>query len=155
MKEYAHVSISIGVGALLLSLFNLVLKVGLLFFLMLFVFGLLAKVNDVLDHKLYSRHERHFLTHSPLSPLLIIIAILVGLGFGLLNVFFGIYVGIITYLIFFLHFLLDALNPSGVPVLLNGKVKLSMIPYDNKGINLLLFLIGVILLLIGTVIFFA
>ncbi|MHA1437381.1 MAG: hypothetical protein ACTSPD_07360 [Promethearchaeota archaeon] len=150
MKEYAHTSISVGIGTLLLSLLNYFIKIGILFFFFFFFFIIISKANDWLDFKLFKKHERKFLTHSPLSPLLIGICIVSGVFFSIFNIILGIYIAFIIYIIFFTHFFLDALNPSGAPFFpRKQKIHLKAIPFNNIKWNLIIFLIGLLMTFIA------
>ncbi|MHA1149374.1 MAG: hypothetical protein ACTSR8_14150 [Promethearchaeota archaeon] len=150
MKDITHVMISIGAGLFFLSLYNFFIPLGFLFFFFGFIFAIIGHACDWLDFKIFRDHNRNFLTHSPLSPLLICIAIVCGILFSIINIFLGIYCSFIVYLIFFLHFLLDALNPSGVPLLPKSRIRLLTIPYNSIKWNGLLMLIGIILGISGT-----
>ncbi len=153
MKQYTHLSISIGLGSIIMLPICILHGVTFLFILFPFVFGLLGKVNDWLDFKLYSKHQRKFLTHSPFSPLLLAISILMGLTFSFIGPFFGIFVGITTHFIFLGHFFLDSLNPSGVPVMPKTKFGLKKIPYDSLRWNFLFFLAGLGMLMLSILLF--
>ena len=153
MKEYTHISMSVGVGLFLLNFYNFFVPLGVLFIFMGLLFGFMSRINDYLDFKLYSEHERKFLTHSPLSPLLFCISVITGALFAMIDIFLGIYVGIIVHILFVLHFLLDALNPSGVPLTPNKRIRLKDIPYDNLWWNIAFFLIGVLLTLSAVLIY--
>jgi len=149
-KEYTHISISLGIGLLLLDLFNLFIQIGLIYFFFAVLFVIIARTNDWLDFKISSKHERKFLTHSPLSPLLICICFILGAFFTLINILLGIYVGFIIYIIFLSHSFLDALNPTGVPVFPNKYVHLKVtIPYDSIKYNLFISFIGLFMTFIA------
>lgn len=155
LKEYAHVLVSLGFGMLVISVYNLFFFLGLLYALFPFYFFVIARTCDWLDHKLYREHERRFLTHSPLSPLLIMISMASGGLFSVMNLILGITVGITTYVIFFLHFLLDLLNPSGVPLTPRKHLKGLRMRYDDLTGNVGLSLIGISLLGFSLLLFFA
>ncbi len=142
MKNYTHVSFSLGLGLASITLVSALHGIGFLYFLFFFIFLLLGRVNDWLDFKLYAEHQRKFLTHSPFSPILIFISLLMGILFSFVGVFFGMFAAIATHLIFIGHFFLDSLNPSGVPVMPKTKVRLNTIPYDSLRWNFLFFLAG-------------
>ena len=149
MKQYTHISVGLCIGLMLLSLVNIVEQMGFLYLFFIFFFIIVAKANDWLDFFINSDHKRLFLTHSPLSPLLIIISILIGIVFGSLGMFLGISIALITHMIFFSHFALDVLNPSGVRLLPKKKICLNSIPYDNFKWNALLFLSGILMSCLG------
>ncbi len=155
MKQYAHISFSLGLGSLLTATFNLVETLGFLFFFIIMVTYLAGKINDWLDHEMYLKHERKFLTHSPLSPLLILLALSTGAPFSLLSPFLGIYVFFLIYVIFLSHIFLDAMNSSGVPILPNKKIRIAQIPYDDLTANLTCVFIGTFMILIGLLMFFS
>ncbi|MFX1236112.1 MAG: hypothetical protein ACFFAS_20125 [Promethearchaeota archaeon] len=145
MKQYAHVSVSLGIGSLLSACFNLIIRLGPIFVLLVLLFYLAGKTNDWLDHEMYFKHERKFLTHSPLSPLLILMAICAGAPFSLFSPLLAIFVCLTVYLIFCCHLILDSLNPSGVPILPGKKVRIATIAYDDLKTNFLFFIFGAIL----------
>jgi len=151
MKEYTHISISLGIGLLMLSFFNIFIRLGFFYIFLGLLIVIIAKLNDWLDFRLSPSHKRVFLTHSPLSPLLISISLLIGLGFMTLNILLGFYLIFVVHSVFTFHIILDALNPTGVP-LIPGKERLRLkktIPYDNFLWNLALFLLGVIMSVIA------
>ena len=130
-------------------------RLGLMYFLIAFYFVLIGKANDWLDYKIYRKHERKYLTHSPYSPLFILIATISGLLFGMLNIFLGVYMVFIVYIILASHSILEALNPSGIPLSRKGEkfhVK-KTVPYDSLKWNLLISIIGAAMIVIATLIF--
>jgi hypothetical protein len=133
----------------LLDLYNLFDRIGFLYFFFIFFFIFIARTNDWLDFKISAKHERKFLSHSPISPLLILICFLIGSLFSFISIFIGIYLGFIVYIIFFMHFLLDALNPSGVPLLPNSRININSIPYDDLKSNIFLLFIGLLMIFIA------
>ncbi len=152
MKEHAHISITIGFSLLLTAIYDLFFPIGLLFYFMGFFFAFLGKLNDWLDFTLYKEHRRHFLSHSPLSPLLILISILIGAFFSIVRNYFGIFIGLISYLIFILHFLMDSLNYSGVPILPGKKIRIATIKYDNFRFNILFLILGISMIFLSLII---
>ncbi len=148
MKKYTHISFSVGIGSISLSLFSIFVEIGFIFYFLLFVFILIARIPDFVDHTLYREHKRRFLTHSPLSPLLIGISIILGLLFSFINLFLGVVVAIVIYLVFLSHCFLDALNPSGIPIL-RRRIMIKSIPYDNIKWNILFFIIGAGIAILG------
>ncbi len=133
----------------MLDFYNIFDNLGTIYFFFIFFFVFIAKINDWLDIKIYLKHERKFLTHSPLSPLLILISIIIGTFFTIYNIFFGIYIGFIIYIIFLLHFFLDLLNPSGVPLLPKTRLTLKLFSYDNLKWNLIFLFIGVTMIILA------
>ena len=133
----------------MLDLYHLYNSLGFLYFFLIFFFIFISKINDWLDFKLYLKHERKFLTHSPLSPLLILMSVLFGSIFSTVNIMFGIYLGFIVYIIFLAHFFLDALNPSGVPLFPKTRISLKLFPYDDFKWNFFFLSIGILMISIA------
>lgn len=153
MKQYAHVSVSMGIGLLLMTGFNLSFELGISYLLFALTFFIAGKLNDWLDFKISLQHERRFLTHSPLSPLLIAIAVLGGVPFSFIHPVLWPYISLTLYLIFLTHITMDALNPSGVPVFPGTRFRLSCIPYDDLKVNAGFFLMGMILTIVAFLLF--
>jgi hypothetical protein len=152
MKEYTHIFASIATAACMLALFNVFFRLSFLYYVFLLLCGILARTNDWLDFK-YKEHERKFLTHSPFSPVLIGISILIGSAMCMINVILGIYMMFVVHGVFLMHFFVDSLNPSGVPVMPKTRFKISEIPYDNLGWNILITLVSIVLICIWTLFF--
>jgi len=144
MKKNSHRFMSLGIGSFLLTIFNLFQNIGIIYFFMLPIYFEAGIINDILDYKLFNKHKRYFWTHSPFSPLLIGLAIILGLFGILINLPFSMFLTISMWFIFEIHILLDALNPTGIPLLFNNK-KISNIPYDDFKWNAIFILIGIIL----------
>ncbi len=153
MKKYTHIFVSLGFSSFYLTIFNIFFKIGILYFLFLFYFFLISQLNDWLDFKFSKKHKRLFLTHSPLSPLLLFFTIFILILFSFINIILGIMVSIITHLIFIIHFFLDLLNPSGVPLLSKRKFSLNFIKYDDKKWNFIFSLSGIIWIIFSFLIF--
>jgi len=149
VKKNAHVSTSLGFGLLSTSILNLFVSLNVLYFILIIVFYIVGTLNDWLDFKISIRHERRFLTHSPLSPLLILIAMLMGLIFAIFDTAIGMFVGFMTYLLFLLHVILDSLNPSGVPLFPYTRYRIANIPYDDSLLNSLLTWSGIIISIVS------
>lgn len=143
LKEYAHNSVSIGLGLSFITIFHLFIRLDFIFVIFLiFYFAIISKLNDWMDFRLSKEHKRKFITHSPFSPLLILISFASGLVFAMINIYFGLYLILVTYSIFIGHFLLDSLNPSGVPVTPKTRFSFNKIRYDDLKWNILFFLGG-------------
>lgn len=153
MKNSTHIVVSVGVGLFLLSFFSLIIPLGFLFFFFGVLFTALGHACDWLDFRIFKVHERNFWTHSPLSPLLILIAVIIGALTSFLNLLLGIYIGWIVYVIFFLHFFLDALNPSGVPLMPHSRIRFYHIPFNDFKANFTFFIAGLFLIILGLFIF--
>ena len=154
MKEYAHISVSIGIGSLLLSLFYICVRINLALILSGLVwFAVIGNANDWLDFRFSKDHKRVFLTHSPFSPLLLGISILSGMIAALVQIGLGLLIATGTYLIFLGHFFLDSLNPSGVPVMPKTRFSLNITNYDNITWNLVFFVLGGSLMIISLIIY--
>jgi len=132
---------SLGIGSFLLSIFNYFEGIGIIYFFMMPVYFEMGITNDLLDYKLFIKHKRYFWTHSPLSPLLIGLAIILGLPGIFINRLFSIFLTISLWLIFEFHILLDALNPTGIPLIIKYR-KLSNISYNNFKWNKIFILLG-------------
>jgi len=153
MLKSTHISISVGVSSILLSGLNLFIKLDVLYIFLILMMGVISKIPDWLDHKI-GPHKRRYISHSPQSPVLMMICLLCGIAFSFVSIFMGLYISMIIFLIFFLHFFLDALNPSGVPWTRKGdRIILKKIPYDNKKWNIIFFTEGVLMLILGASIF--
>ncbi|MBN1801438.1 MAG: hypothetical protein JW891_08030 [Candidatus Lokiarchaeota archaeon] len=153
MKQYAHIAFSLGFGSLLTVTYNIFHPLGFFLLLILAVLYFAGKANDWLDHEIYFKHERRFLTHSPFSPLLLFIAIMIGSPFSIVTPSLGFFVFISVYLIFLGHIFLDALNCSGVPVFPNKRVRIARIPYDDLMANFFCVILGTTMAFIALSIF--
>ena len=111
MKEYTHIIVGLGVGLFMMSLFNMFMRIGALFYILGIFFFFFGFVNDKLDFLLSPDHNRIFLSHSPFSPILIFISFLFGFIYSQLNEIFGIFVMLAVHSIFVSHFFLDMLLP--------------------------------------------
>jgi len=154
MKKYSHMLFAAGFGSILLGIYQIFLPVGLFYFVFVVFFALCGEVCDLLDFKLYTEHERRFLSHSPLSPLLWLIAIASGIFSSLLHPSLGFFIGIATYLVILTHLFLDSLNPSGVPLFSGKRIVVQHIPYDNWLWNFGFSLLGAFFLFMGYVLWF-
>jgi len=127
MKKMTHIIFGTGMGTFYLSIFA---------------------------YKLYSQHTRHFLTHSPFSPLLIISSLGIGLLCSLVfSLLFSVQISVISYLICISHIALDSFNPSGIPILPKRRYfPRKPIKYDDKALNTIFILIGVVFMIFGVLI---
>lgn len=152
MKRNAHTFMGLGLGCLFLSILNIFVSISLLFFIMIPVFFEAGLLNDILDYKVFAKHKRYFLTHSPISPLIFFMAIV----FGIPGVFFGpaifFFLIVICLSIFETHILMDALNPSGVPFPIKKK-SIRKIPYDSAKWNSFFICTGFLLTISGFLFF--
>ena len=138
----------------MLNAFSLFEDIGLLYFFLLPIFFEVGILNDYLDYKFFFKHERKFLTHSPVSPLLFLVAVCFGLLGLIISVSFWIFLSLTFLILFEIHLLLDSLNPTGIPLIFKNK-KFTKIPYDNPTWNLIFVVIGIIFIGFSITLYFS
>ena len=107
-------------------------------------------INDLLDYRVLFKIHRNFLSHSPISPVVLIIFFIFWflaeiLSLGSYSVLFA----LLQTSLFEIHIFMDAFNPSGIPIIPGKVVSFKKVRYDDFKANLVISAIGILLFLGG------
>jgi hypothetical protein len=109
-------------------------------------FGIL---NDIIDFKLLGGIHRNWFTHSPISPLILIVFLIILLVGNMIIPDSSLALAILLTSTMEIHLLLDAFNPTGISIIPSKNVSIKNIPYDDYWLNVSFSLIGIVLFIIG------
>ncbi|MHA1729791.1 MAG: metal-dependent hydrolase [Promethearchaeota archaeon] len=147
MKKHTHQIFSASLFLFLSSLFQMQ-PIGIITGTILAVW--VGIINDLLDFRVLFGIHRNFLTHSPISPVVIILFMLAWILGDLLQLQeYTVLFAVLLSGLFELHILLDAFNPSGIPIFPGKTVRIKRIPFDDVKANLLISMAGVVIFIFG------
>ncbi len=149
MKKTTHQIFSVGY----FFLFSIYIKMPPMGIILGTLLSPLAGIfPDLFDYKIKIADHRNFITHSPISPLVLIFFLAVWIigDLILLPENSLIFAFLLTSTYEF-HIFLDSFNPTGVPIFPTRFYSLKRIPFDDFRLNAIFSLIGLFLFLNGCI----
>ena len=103
-------------------------------------------INDILDFRILFKIHRNFLSHSPLSPVVLILFFISWfLGEILMLEDFSVVFALLLASLFEIHIFMDSFNPSGVPLIPGKIISFKKIRYNDFKVNFVISTVGILL----------
>jgi hypothetical protein len=147
MQKTTHRLFSIGFF-LTMSLFIRMPVMGILIGTVLSIWA--GILPDILDFRTFYKIHRNFLTHSPISPLIVaFLAAYWFLGDVIVGSVYAPAFALLLISTWELHIFMDAFNPSGVPILPTRKYSFRKFTFDDFKMNFVVSTMGIGLIFWG------